>query len=93
MSEQLFGVYLSLVDNIRRLNPLQQYTLLKHIEQEYELEADSPLGEFLELFVEIMLMTQDDSIHQELQDLIDCANLNEDMLITVGNSINDLIQV
>ena len=93
MSDVLVGIYLTLVDNIRKLNPLQQYTLLKHIEEEYENEADTPLGEFIELFVEIMLYVQDESIHQDIQDLLDVADLNEEMLELVGNSINDLILV
>lgn len=93
MSESLFCIYLTLVDNIRKLNPLQQYTLLKHIEDEYENEADTPLGEFIELFVEIMLYVQDESIHQDIQDLLDVADLNEEMLEAVGTSINDLILV
>ena len=93
MSESVFSIYLTLVDNIRKLNPLQQYTLLKHIEQEYENEADTPLGEFIELFVEIMMYVQDESIHQDIQDLLDVAELNEEMLALVGNSINDLIVV
>jgi len=40
-----------------------------------------------------MLYVQDESIHQDIQDLLDVAELNEEMLELVGNSINDLIVV
>ena len=80
--------YLTLTDSILRLNEYERWCLIKQVEHMYESEADSPLGEFLEEYVWLLLENGGtDMFHQDLQDLIDAADLNEEMLKTVGNSI------
>jgi hypothetical protein len=91
MSELVLATYITLCDHIRLLNTWDQYRLLKHVETQFESEADSPLGEFLNEFIVLMLENNTESIHQDLQDLIDVAELNEEMLICIGETINESI--
>ena len=58
----------------------------------FDSEADTPLGEFLEEYVWLLLESgATDEFHQDLQDLIDAAELDDSMLHTVGQTICELI--
>ena len=91
------NVFISIAESSKGLPAEYQYYLIKAIEAQYETEADTELGEFLNLFVYLLWEwgvqgAQDDyDIQQDIQDLIDVSDLNEDMLVLVGNQIQGMI--
>ena len=93
ISEDLVGLYINIAHLSMLADPYQQYTMIKLIERDFESEADTDLGEFIEEFVQLLFATSNhDEIHQDVQDLLDVCDLNEDMLEKVGGHIEGLVK-
>jgi hypothetical protein len=92
-SNKSVEIFLHLANEIvGKCSEYDRWCLIKQVEHDFDSEADTPLGEFLEEFVWLMLERGAlDEFHQDVQDLIDVANLNEDMLICVGEHIKSYI--
>ena len=84
--------WLAISSKICQLNTWDQYLLMKQVETCFEDQADTELGEFIEEFVYLMLdRGAADDFHQDVQDLIDAAGLDDGMLQCVGKHIETLI--
>ena len=83
--------YLCLADDIRKLSQLDQYTLLTLVEAYYDEEGDTVLGDFLNDYIQCLLEHDgEDTLHLDIQDVIDEHDLNEDMLRCVAQTIQHL---
>lgn len=83
--------FISIANCCQGMNSKQLYAFIKKIELEYECIGDTELGDFLNEFVNILIDHDcDDTVHQEIQDLVDCCELSEEMLETVGKDIEQI---
>ncbi len=80
--------YLCLAQDICKLSPSEQYRFMKVIEAYFDEESESPLGDFLEGFVQLLVTSgTSDYLHQEMEDLLTEHDLDEEMLVCVGETI------
>lgn len=80
--------YLCLAQDICKLDPVHQYRFLQVIEVYFDEQSETPLGDFLDGFAQLLVSSgNSDSLHQEVEDLIEEHDLDEDMLECVGKTM------
>jgi len=80
--------YLCLAQDICKLDAHNQYNFMKVVENYYEDQADSPLGDFLNEYVALLVEEGAcDDLHQSIQDLVDDHQLDDEMLTCVADTI------
>ncbi len=93
MTTPLLELYLGVCDTFYQLPPHILHGVLAYIEREYEMMADTELGDFLNDIAKLVLVAQHnpveaDNFHLHIQDLLDdYEELNEDMLESVGGHL------
>lgn len=90
---RLTELYLGVCDTFHQLPPEVLHGVLAYVEREYEMMADTDLGDFLNDIAKLVLVAQHnpseaDKFHQHIQDLLDdYEELNEEMLECVGGHL------
>jgi hypothetical protein len=93
LNYDLIGTYISIADEMNKLSSDIQTYIIQDIEENFETEADTELGDFLnDFFFLIILNYNNEFLHIFIQDLIDTSELNENMILCVGNHIQQIIE-
>jgi hypothetical protein len=80
--------YLCLAQDICKLAQPEQYRFLKVVEAYFDEESETPLGDFLDGFVQLLVKSgNSDSLHQEVEDLLEEHDLDEEMVACVGETM------
>jgi hypothetical protein len=85
----------TIINIVLNMNSRQAYVFLKYIEHDYEVIADTELGDFIHDFMLTAYWSyfdhpDEDDIDLALEQLIDEQNLNSDMLLTVFEDIQKI---
>jgi hypothetical protein len=87
-TNQVICKYLLIANYIKPLDQFERYLLIKYIENYFEDQCDTELGDFIEEMVWVYLYSlDDDDLHIYIREVIDCSECNLEMLDCVSNSI------
>ena len=84
--------FVILGERVYNLNREQKYTLLKYLEQYYDSESNNELGDFInDLMFTYMTISDINHLHIYIGELINNCELNLDVINTVYEFINNLL--
>lgn len=84
--------YIQISESIKRLDSLQHYNLIGYLENMYEDEADTLLGDFLDEMVQLfMYELHEEDLYSSIQTLIDSSEINLSLAYKVGQTILEVI--
>jgi hypothetical protein len=96
---ELLSVYMDFIQKCACEMSIQKCALiLTYIQSEYECISDTTLGDFINHVALIIKEIRDregqncDNLHQVVQDCIDDADLNDELLLTVGHGLLNCIE-
>jgi hypothetical protein len=90
--ELVIDLYM-LHSNIQMLTDMQKFSLIKYLENYFDSEKDTELGEFLnELIYTYLFTTDDNSLHDVLRDLIRSSNLDLSLIKLVQTVIYNIFK-
>jgi hypothetical protein len=82
------SVYIEIAYKLKQTDVYDQYNLIKTVENMFETEADTDLGDFLNDIVVIYFSSlHSDSLEQEIIDKICETDLDQSMLYAVGKAV------
>jgi len=96
MSDQLYYTtilnYIQIANVIKSFDSLQHYQLIKYLENTYDDEADTLLGDFIDEMVQLyMYDLYNDDLYIEIQQIVDSSEINVDLAYTISESILQII--
>jgi hypothetical protein len=85
--------YLTFAEKVKGLSDTQRYYLLKAVEHDFIEECDTPLGDFLNDYVLLMLQNLNgQGFAEQLEQLFEEHDLNQEMLECVADSLESMLQ-
>ncbi len=89
-------IWIDIANQAQTMSTRQLVVLIKCIEEYFDDQADTELGDMLEMFAQILFEHSENNtmneVHQDVQDLLDVCELNEDMLECVGRDVHERLQ-
>jgi hypothetical protein len=90
-------IWIDIANKTQTISTGQLLILLNDLETYFDDQADTELGDFLEMFAQILFENSAnntiDQVHQDVQDLLDVCDLNEQMLECVGSDVHERLRM
>ncbi len=80
--------YVQIAEQVKKLDPYDRYLFIKYLEHEYDNEADTLLGDFLDEMVQLFVTSlYEDDLYADIETILDASELNIDLAYTVSKTI------
>ena len=80
--------YVQIAEQVKKLDPYDRYLFIKYLEHEYDNEADTLLGDFLDEMVQLFVTNlHEDDLYADIETILDASDLNIDLAYTVSKTI------
>ena len=80
--------YVQIAEQVKKLDPYDRYLFIKYLEYEYDNEADTLLGDFLDEMVQLFVTSlYEEDLYADIETILDASDLNIDLAYTVSKTI------